>query len=382
MRILILGSYGNFGKRIAEQLQDLPRVTLLLAGRNLMRAQQQVAQLQGTASAALQAVAMDILAADFSDQLQRWAPDVVIHTSGPFQQQSYRVAAACVAQGCHYIDLADDSRFVCGIQALDQAARDAGVLLVSGASSVPGLSAAVVDQCWQRFAVIDLIDIAIAPGNRAERGEATVRGILSYTGHGFPAFRQGQYGQAYGWMEPRRLDFGHPLGKRWLANVDVADVQLFPARYQVQQQVRFQAGLELPWLHLGMVAMAWLSRCGIVRDWARFTRPIMAASGWFARWGSDAGGMRVEVSGQDRQGQALRYCWRLTAEHGVGPYIPTLSAILVARKLVAAQLPQTGARPCLDLFTLAEFEPWFRRWGIVASSQWHQDNHEGHRNGQ
>ena len=55
-------------------------------------------------------------------------PDVVIHTSGPFQAQDYHVAKACIVQGCHYIDLADGRAFVDGITVLDEAAIVAAVL--------------------------------------------------------------------------------------------------------------------------------------------------------------------------------------------------------------------------------------------------------------
>jgi hypothetical protein len=43
------------------------------------------------------------------------------------------------------VDLADGRDFVCGIDVLDPQAKAAGVLLLSGASSVPALSSAVVD---------------------------------------------------------------------------------------------------------------------------------------------------------------------------------------------------------------------------------------------
>ncbi len=37
-RVLILGGYGNFGKRIAESLSELKGVTLLIAGRDTQKA--------------------------------------------------------------------------------------------------------------------------------------------------------------------------------------------------------------------------------------------------------------------------------------------------------------------------------------------------------
>ncbi|MFL6551057.1 MAG: KR domain-containing protein, partial [Povalibacter sp.] len=45
-RILILGGYGNFGLRIARALATHARCHLILAGRDLSRAQQAVASLE------------------------------------------------------------------------------------------------------------------------------------------------------------------------------------------------------------------------------------------------------------------------------------------------------------------------------------------------
>lgn len=71
---------------------------------------------------------------------------------------------ACIECSAHYIDLADDRRFVCDIAELDNQAKDKGVLIVSGASSVPGLSSAVVERYQNQFSTIESINLAIAPG--------------------------------------------------------------------------------------------------------------------------------------------------------------------------------------------------------------------------
>src|SRR3546814_18465544 len=45
------------------------------------------------------------ITANVGAALARIAPDIVIHTTGPFQAQDHDVAKACIAQGCHYLDL-------------------------------------------------------------------------------------------------------------------------------------------------------------------------------------------------------------------------------------------------------------------------------------
>lgn len=154
---------------------------------------------------------------------------------------------------------------------------------------MPDLSSAVIDHYLARFKQIDRIDIVIAPGNQAERGVATLRGILSYTGRPFTVFEQGSMRTVYGWMNSRRKYFGPRLGWRWLANVDVPDLELFPTRFAVTERVRFQASLELTFLHFTMLAMACLARLRVVKNWAPASRFIYRASHWFDKLGSGDG---------------------------------------------------------------------------------------------
>jgi hypothetical protein len=76
---------------------------------------------------------------------------------------------------------------------------------------------------------------------------------------------------------------------------------------------------------------------------------------WFARLGSNVGGMHVALAGEDRGGKSLRLTWYLTAGSGDGPQIPATAAVVLARKLARGTLTARGARPCMGLFTLQEF---------------------------
>ena len=122
--ILILGGYGNFGKRISESLAKQPNICMLIAGRSINKANQLCEKLRAeNCLAELKSVTLDIFSEDFPQQLKTLNPFLVIHTSGPFQGQDYRVPQACIDAGAHYIDLADDRRFVCDIAKLNEQAK-------------------------------------------------------------------------------------------------------------------------------------------------------------------------------------------------------------------------------------------------------------------
>lgn len=95
---------------------------------------------------------------DLSSQLRSLRPSVVINTCGPFQTSNYSVAVCYLNHGVHYIDLADGRDFVTSITMLDNLAKGRNVTVISGASTVPGLSSAVVGYYRNEFSEIDSME--------------------------------------------------------------------------------------------------------------------------------------------------------------------------------------------------------------------------------
>ncbi len=364
-RVLVLGGYGNFGRLICESLGRRSDIEIIIAGRVPEKGDKYCNELKARSlSGTFSSIALDIHSNALQQTLDRIHPDIVIHTSGPFQGQDYYIPRTCIESGCHYIDLADDRRFVCDFSELDDLARLHGVLAISGASSVPGLSSVVVNNFSKEFSQIDEIDFAIVPGSNVVLGEATMKGILSCIGHPFQSWEGGAWRQRHGWLDIHRRNFGSTLGKRWLANVDIPDLELFPSHFHDVQTVRFQAGHELGIIHLSLAFMAKLSKLGLAVHWDRYSSFFYNLAQPVKKLGSDTGGMVVQISGKNREGKDHTISWRLIAKSGVGPRIPTISAIILSNRILDGMLIQTGAKPCLGMYTLDEFFDVARLWGI------------------
>lgn len=349
-KVLVIGGYGFFGSRLVERLARQAGLHIVVGGRSAARAHALIDRLRPAAQASLSAATLDITSSHFARELAAMAPALTIHTSGPFQAQDYRVAEACLAAGSHCVDLADAREFVQHIGRLDEAARAAGVAIISGASSVPALSSAVVDHLASTFRTLQAIDIGISPGNRTERGLSTVQAILTYCGQPIP----GPPGTR-GWVGSRHHAYPAPVGSRLLSPCDVPDTVLLPERYPGQPTVSFGAGLELAWLHRGMNAMAQMTRWGLVRDWSVHARLLKRAADVFQSLGTDAGAMHVTVRGEGLGGAAASRTWHLLAQRGDGPYVPTLAASALVRKLRAEPGALVGAKPCVGVLSLADF---------------------------
>jgi NAD(P)-dependent dehydrogenase (short-subunit alcohol dehydrogenase family) len=369
MNVLVLGGYGNFGARICRALATDPLVSLQICGRDRDKAQALAVELGA------EAVRVDTSMADLPQQLQRCDAQLVIHTAGPFQAQDYTVARAAAQVGAHYIDLADGRRFVCDFaKELDALFRKAGRCAVAGASTVPALSSAVVNQFGPRFERLDSIDICIAPAQRAPRGRATLAGVLSYCGEPVQVWRDGRWLSQYGWAGLTTVRFAR-MRPRQGALCDIPDLELFPAHYQMVKSVMFRAALEVPVTQRVFATLSWLRRHRWIGSPVALAGVLHRTGGIFDPLGSPQGAMVVRLAGQGRDGRRLQLAWHLTAGEHHGPEIPCMAAILLARRLARNDNPPNGACTSLGLLNLQEFAPEFDRWGMIT--EWHEETDDG-----
>ncbi|UUX51869.1 saccharopine dehydrogenase NADP-binding domain-containing protein [Nisaea acidiphila] len=347
-RVLVLGGYGTFGSFICRNLSEDEGLTVIVAGRSLEKARDLAESLP-----AAEAEQIDVTE-PLGPVLARIRPDIVIHTSGPFQGQSYAVAEACIEAGCHYIDLADGRDFVTGIGRLDGVAKAKGVTVVSGASSVPCLTSTIADHYRSRFSCLTRLDYAIATAQRTGRGLATTTAILGYVGRPFTTLIDGSRRTVHGWQGLTARRYGD-LGTRLLGYCDIPDLELFPERYPDLRTIRFRAGLEVPFSHLGLWGLSWLVRFGLVRSLVPLAPLLLKASNLFDRFGSDASAFHMTMSGTDEAGAETSLTLELVARSGDGPNIPCIPSILLARKLAVKSLGASGAMPCVGLIALEEY---------------------------
>ena len=169
------------------------------------------------------------------------------------------------------------------------------------------------------------------------------------------ALRDGQWRTIFGWQDLWRHPFPG-IGPRWMANCDVPDLAVFPARHADLATVRFSAGVELTLMHLGLWAMSWLVRARLLPRPEALARPLLAVKRRLSGFGSDAGGMFVTMEGSDHDARPLRLVWHVIARSNHGPFIPPAPAALLAAPLARGAVADRGARPCLGLVPLADIE--------------------------
>ena len=369
MKILILGGYGTFGGRLVRLLADEDRLTLVVAGRSKQRAADFCT---GIASKAV------LLAHEFDRdsnvevQLKEIAPDIVVDASGPFQfygAEPYRVVRAALALKIHYLDLADGSDFVSGITQFDRQARACGVFILSGASSFPVLTAAVVRQLSHGFAKINAISGGIAPSPYAGVGLNVIRAIASYAGKPVTLIRNGKPDSSYALIDTRRFTIAPPgrlpLRSTLFSLVDVPDLQVLPKLWPNLRSIWMGAGPVPEILHRALNAFAWLVRFKALPSLSPLA-PLMHWATNIVRWGAHRGGMYVSIEGARGDGATIERSWHLVAEGDDGPFIPSMAAEAIIRHCLDGRPPQSGARPATNELEVGDYEALFARRNIFT----------------
>lgn len=336
MKIVIIGGTGVFGQRLAE-LAERDGCEVVVAVRRPKDIKHLKLDREG----------------DLSPLLTVGAT-LVVDAAGPFQSYGtdpYRLVRFCLENGLDYFDLSDDAAFCQGISQFDQQARALKRVILTGVSTVPALSGAVVTELTAGLCDLRLFDIAILPGNRAPRGRSVVAAILAQVGQPLRIWRAGAWQDVRAWSSPQKYRLGT---NDWRIGrlVGAPDLQLFPAIWPVRS-VLFRAGLELNGLNLLLTFYGWLHRHRIIGP----SEGIIRLSQWFAQlWqnkGTDYGGMIVTVTGRQAHGALFTRRWQLRALSGDGPYVPTIPGRALIRRW---QRISPGARVAYKDLKLSEIE--------------------------
>ena len=352
-RVLIIGGTGVFGKRLARHLLGFAKVELFISSRSVAKAESFAELLRReTPTACVKGVALDH-GTNLAKQLAAIKPFAVIDCSGPFQTANYDTARAVIRSGAHLIDLADARDYLAGFaQELDAEARKHGVTALTGASSTPTLSTCIVAHVTQGWQRVDAIDICITPGGKSEVGRSVIEAILSYAGKEVATWQGGKLAKVTGWRNASKVTLPH-LGQRRVAAVETYDAEYLGPRFNVTSHVTFSAGLESRIEQHGIEMIAFLRKHHLFLD-PKALIPLLLAARRITRIPtSDQGGMMVQASGLNAQGQCTTAKWSLLAKNDHGPNIPILPAAAALLCLLENDVP-TGATFAHTHITLAQ----------------------------
>lgn len=336
MRILVVGGTGGFGRTICGLLAD--------EGHDVVAASRRAPEDQPKR---IGHIVIDRSAVT-TETLTPY--DLVVDAAGPFQGLGLELPETCIAAGVHYVDISDDRDFVHRLATLDDAARRAGVVLVSGASSIPAISSAVVATLVRDLptdAVVRRVDVAISASSQAVFGRSVLTAMLSGAGRTIPE-QDGRVAM----LDKATMKARSARGslERTVLSCD-APIRDGLERVVGSAPVLFRAGSELGVHNSSMRIVARLVRAGALRSGVA-VRPIAAvARRLTSGMGSGRSAMTVEVRAHHDRRHLLR-TWSLLAERNRGPLIPCLVVPAVVDEIAVGGMP-AGARSAGGLVTLS-----------------------------
>jgi hypothetical protein len=302
-RIVVLGATGHFGRAAAEQLRELglPFKTASRRGHVDIRVD-----------------AND--AASIRSAIDR--DDIIVDAAGPFYRRSMTLIETAIDFGFDVVDLNDDLRYAERVIELAPRIESAGIRILSSASTVSAMSAAVIAQ--SDIERPQKLTAFLVPASRHTANGGAALSLLRSVGGRVRARCDGRLQDFAGWRYPRSFDMPPPVGPVCGRLFESADAVHLPRIWSSLRDVAMYVDTNTAGLNS-------------LLDLAARSAAVRRVMEWGAPWGtriarvfgSAAGGVGYEIEGTG--GQVERYA--LVA--GRNGFITAVAPAILAAQAIA-----------------------------------------------
>jgi hypothetical protein len=310
-RVIVLGGLGGFGRAIIRELARLG-IAATAASRRMGADVRLDAEDGGSIRAALR------------------PGDVVIDTAGPYHLRSTALVEAAIKIGFDVIDLNDYLAYADRVIELRPRIEAAGIRVLSSASTVSAVAAAVA----RRSEVDSLVRMSgfLAPSSRRSANPGAALSLLRSIGQPITIWRDGRRQTVAGWSEPQQFPMPAPIGTICGRLYETADTAYLPQIWPFLREATMRvapnaAGLKM----LLSLAARWPWVRNLMRSQIRF------GTRFARRFGSPSGGVGYEI--EDASGQISR--WAIVAAEN-GYLVAITPAVLAARAIVEGRFQPRG----------------------------------------
>ena len=355
-KVVVLGSYGEFTRRVTIDLAVMAHVECVLGLPPSSRA---------TNFAGGIGVPFMVIDPNDSSSLQRLLEGAfaVVNLRGPFMTRDHvAVAARCATHGVHYIDPAESREYSTEFARLAREARDHKALLVTGAGAAPGVAAVLAGMLTKEFDRASEIRVFLTPGMGDQREIATTQSILEHA-HKTPRGKA-RLSRPKGVGSPKSeaVNFPWPVSRRrcWPCSLNLDGVGNEFGVANITARAGFAPGL----LSAVIAVMAKLRRSGSVQGLSPFAAWFVRRTARSARTHGRAAAIRVAVRGT-RRNQEDEYVAHLVARGNAGPAIAAAPILALVRRWVEKGVEETGAMNCVGMLDFEDLRPELARHDIV-----------------
>jgi hypothetical protein len=350
LRVVVLGASGELGARVQRLVGGVAGVDAIGTSRS------------GSGGAGAPLERADVADAASVARLLR-AGDLVVNCVGPYRYDAAPLVAACVAARAHYCDLADDVAFAERVRAAARsaAAQAAGVLVCTGASSLPGLAAVLAGALAlsPRHAEIARVRAYLSVGSRNPISAGLLASLLAPLGRPLPE-GEGEGARCFAELRALRVSDGRVLRfgaypAAFAGGVVHVGGRALPVRFAFG----FDRAALTALLHVAAPLLARLPAAAIVR--------IAPALLPFARVARVLGTERgvLLVVGEDSAGGELARIELAAGARGLD--VPAAPPAWIAARLARdGAPPPAGAVELPALVSIADVVSWVRERGELT----------------
>lgn len=234
MKILILGGYGSTGKLLAKHLLQQTEHEVILAGRNITKANDLAQKLNDSRVSTRRVDAAD---ANSLDEGLKGVDFLLV--AAPTTHSAETVIQAAIRAGVDYLDVQLSDAKLAALRACEHEIKKRGLCFITEAGYHPGLPSAMV-----RYAAgkLDTIESAMTAGYLnignlpyTEAVDELMEGFIHYQAQ---VYKNGAWTKPSSW-DMRKFDFGPEAGKRDAYSMFFEEMRCLPEMYPTLKNTGF-----------------------------------------------------------------------------------------------------------------------------------------------
>jgi saccharopine dehydrogenase-like NADP-dependent oxidoreductase len=327
MRFVVLGGAGDMGNEAVRALASHSGVEeVMIADFNLKAAEALAEELGGP----VRACRVDVLDHGALVEAIR-GYDVALGFVGPFIHFERLLAQAAIEAGVHYVSIADDFEAARDALALDEAAKQAGVTIITGLGNCPGLTNLLAKKGVQSLESAKRVNISWFGGADDAGGYANYRHAIHIFCGKVPSFQGGREVAAKAGSGREIVEFPAPCGRLPVYHTGHAEPVTIPRNMPGLEEVTLKGGVWPNWLSRAGILLV---RAGAIRGersqrfWADLFYRVLPR---LPRGKCRVSGFRVDVWGEKGGERAHAWYAGVDRMNRITSIPAALGAVMVAK---------------------------------------------------
>ena len=256
--------------------------------------------------------------------------NIVLDAAGPFHRRSPALIETAIATGFDVVDLNDDLTYAESILAREPQIAEAGIRVLTSASTVSAFSAAVMQIIGprppRRFTSF------LVPATRHTANAGTAMSLLRTIGRPIRVLRDSELRTVIGWRESRSISLPTPLRPIRGRVFESADALWLPRLCPSLKDVAMYVDADIPGANTMLTIAAHSNATRLV-----IQRGVRCGTAFARRFGSEIGGVAYELEGDD--GRMARFA--LIAQSN-SYFLAIAPAVLAIQKMANDQFTERG----------------------------------------